>query len=249
MRALSAPELLDVWERGRAQGPVQRALTVLGAACPDVSPEALAQLAIGQRDGRLLTLREWAFGSQMTGLSICPNCGQRLELAFDVADVRMVSEPASAPSGTELLLTNEGYEVRFRLPNSLDLQAVSGCEDATEARQRLLQRCILAVHSNGDGWATGDLPAEVLEELMARMAEADPQADVQVALSCPACEHEWLAMLDIPSFFWTEIEAWTHRTLGQVHALASAYGWREADILAMSPWRRERYLEMVGNRA
>jgi hypothetical protein len=221
---------------------------VLGAACPDVPPETLAQLAIGRRDDRLLTLREWAFGSQVTGLSICPNCGERLELAFDVADVRTASEPTSAPSGTELLLVNEGYEVRFRLPNSLDLQAVSGCEDATEARQRLLQRCILAVHHDGDEGAAGDLPAEVVDDVMARMAEADPQADVQLTMSCPTCEHEWLAMLDIASFFWTEIEAWTYRTLDQVHTLASAYGWREADILAMSPWRRQRYLEMVGSR-
>jgi hypothetical protein len=65
-------------------------------------------------------------------------------------------------------------------------------------------------------------------------------------MSCPACQHEWLAMFDILSFFWTEIEAWAYRTLRQVHTLASAYGWREADVLAISAWRRQRYLEMVG---
>jgi hypothetical protein len=31
----------------------------------------------------------------------------------------------------------------------------------------------------------------------------------------------------------------------EVHLLASAYGWRESDILAMTPWRRQLYLELV----
>jgi hypothetical protein len=33
--------------------------------------------------------------------------------------------------------------------------------------------------------------------------------------------------------------------LREVHILASAYGWREDDILAMSPARRRIYLEML----
>jgi hypothetical protein len=34
--------------------------------------------------------------------------------------------------------------------------------------------------------------------------------------------------------------------LREVHTLAWAYGWREADILAMSPARRQFYIELVG---
>jgi hypothetical protein len=49
----------------------------------------------------------------------------------------------------------------------------------------------------------------------------------------------------VVSFFWMEVESWAYRILRQVHALASAYGWSEGDILAMSPWRRQFYLEMV----
>ena len=30
-----------------------------------------------------------------------------------------------------------------------------------------------------------------------------------------------------------------------VHALASAYGWTEADVLAVGPWRRQVYLQAV----
>jgi hypothetical protein len=34
--------------------------------------------------------------------------------------------------------------------------------------------------------------------------------------------------------------------LTEVHRLAQAYGWREAEILALSEARRHAYLELVG---
>ncbi len=78
------------------------------------------------------------------------------------------------------------------------------------------------------------------------MNRADPQADVQLNLSCPSCNHNWQMVFDIVSFFWSEIHTWAQQMLREVHILASAYGWYEADILVMSPSRRQFYLQMVG---
>lgn len=245
MRALSASELLDIWERGLTQQPTQRVLMLLAAACPEIPPNALAKLSIGQRDAKLLTLREWTFGPQLASLVTCPSCAQRLELTFNVVEIRVTPESRSAESAEELSLNVADYEIHFRLPNSLDLAAVAGREDAVESRQLLLQRCLLASHHNGKERSADELPADVVDAVVERMAQADPQADVQLDLSCPSCAHQWWTTFDIVSFFWTEIEAWAYRTLRQVHILASAYGWREADILAMSPGRRQLYLEMV----
>ena len=253
MRALSAPSMLDAWEEGREQGLIERALVVLSAACPDVPRDALAALTIGQRDDHLLTLREWAFGPHIVGLAICPACSEELELTFEVADVRITPPSSGAALTAELSLSSGAYEVRFRPPNSADMAAVSGRKGAAEARHQLLERCISAIHVDGDEnagreeetWSVDELPQELIEEVVTRMAEADPQADVQLPVSCPACGHDWVTTFDIASFFWSEIEAWVHRTLREVHTLASAYGWSEADILAMGAWRRQRYLEMV----
>ena len=55
----------------------------------------------------------------------------------------------------------------------------------------------------------------------------------------------WRAVFDIVTFFWSEIEAWACRILREVHILASAYGWCERDILALTSARRQFYLEMV----
>ncbi len=77
------------------------------------------------------------------------------------------------------------------------------------------------------------------------MAEADPLADARLALSCPACGRPWEAAFDVVAFLWGELDAWARRTFAEVHALASAYGWREADVLALSPERRRIYLDLV----
>ena len=63
--------------------------------------------------------------------------------------------------------------------------------------------------------------------------------------TCPACTFTWSEPFDIVTFFWAEIDAWARRLLADVHVLASSYGWSERDILALSPVRRQYYLEMV----
>lgn len=243
MRSLSASELLDVWERGLHQSSIQRALTLLTAACPDIPPDKLVNLSIGQRNGLLLSLRERMFGSQLVSLATCPACGDRLELTFTVSDIRIAPEIEAAPV---LVAKVENYEVQFRLPTSLDLSAMVGQKDLTMIRQQLLKRCLLSARYNGEVSSIGELPATVVDAVLQGMAQADPQADLQLALSCSACKHQWQATFDVISFFWSEIHAWSRRLLREVHTLASAYGWHETDILAMSPQRRHFYLEAIG---
>jgi hypothetical protein len=252
MRALSASELLEVWERGSAQVPVERALTLLGAACDDQTPQALARLSIGRRDALLFTLRERTFGPHLNGLADCPGCGAVLETHLNASDLRV--EPKGGPradlgeAAETLTLAVAGCEVSFRLPHSLDLLAVAdgGRTNDASARTLLIERCLVAAERDGERLDAGRLPPPVIEAMTRRMAEADPQAEVQFALACPECGAHWHSLFDIESFFWAEINAWAHRTVGEVHVLASAYGWHEADILNMSAWRRQCYLNLTG---
>jgi hypothetical protein len=227
MRALSATELLNVWESGRSQVPLQRALTMLAAAYPDVSPDSLASLTIGQRDQRLLELREVIFGSAVTGVTDCPECGENIELNFNCSDIHPATE-LEPPK--ELTVQSNGREVRFRLPTSADLLVANSAEE-------LLERCLL---SGGDR-RTADLVPAVSE----KMLRTDPMAEIQLALKCPNCERKWEAPFDIVTFLWREISAAARRLLREVHTLASAYGWTEGEILALSPARRRVYLEMA----
>ena len=64
-------------------------------------------------------------------------------------------------------------------------------------------------------------------------------------IHCPKCGSRWHSTFDIVSYFWSELEVRAKRQLWEVHTLAAAYGWSEADILDMSPMRRQLYMEMA----
>lgn len=236
MRPLSAEKLLFIWEQGQRQTLAQRALLLLTGIYPDTPVETLALLTIGQRDRHLLALREQLFGFQIDGTVICPACAEKLELTFATADIHTPELPQSSDPFT---LEVDGYCLQFRLPNSLDLLSLP----INGTANHLIQRCLLTVTHNGESELADTLPIHIVETVIAFMEETDPQGDVKLALICPACQREWLAIFDIVSFLWAEITSWTFRVLQEVHLLASAYGWCEADILGMTAWRRHFYLE------
>jgi hypothetical protein len=77
------------------------------------------------------------------------------------------------------------------------------------------------------------------------MARADPRAEIQIELSCPACQNRRSIIFDVLSYLWSEIDDWARRLVMEVHTLASAYGWSESDIMAMSARRRHLYLQVL----
>ena len=256
MRDLSAVELLTAWDRALGQSSMQQALVLLAAVYPEHSMGQLAQWSVGRRDACLLTLRERLFGSQLNGVTVCPQCRQRIELAFNVSDIRVgptMADPI-VPVDEVMTLTAGGYRVQFRLPNTLDLEAIETSADVNQMREQLLHRCITSVvwekAEKGDGEPVNNptpLPMTLVDAIVACMAEADAQADTRLALSCPDCNHEWFSTFDIATYLAGEIHSWAKYILREIHSLARAYGWREADILTMTPRRRRAYLELLEN--
>lgn len=245
-----ATDLLLAWERGLDQSPTRQALALLGACSPDIAPDKLAALPIGARDGRLLCLRESLFGGSIAAVSQCPACGEKLDIAFNTDDVRdartkAIDRVADEPGTQTHHLNTDGYDITYRLATSADLIAASLPADDISWQHALLQRCVIHAHQSGVSTPVDVLPDTVITALSRDMANADPQAQIELALDCPACGHAWHALFDIAAFLWSEVHAWADRILHEVHTLARAYGWRESDILAMSLRRRQIYLELV----
>jgi hypothetical protein len=244
MRSLSAKDIVNIWEWGMSQHSLQRSLTLLSGACPNLTIEQLARLTIGQRDEYLWRLRELTFGSRLDGFDRCPYCSDRVEFSLEVGDV-CVAPPAGVIQPTYTFCQG-GIEIEFRLPNSLDLAAIAIYDDPSVAKDLLVQSCVLAARQDGKILTVAELPEDTIAVLATQMAEIDPQAETVLDLTCPGCDRQWQTLLDIATFFWSEITALAKRLLREVHTLAGAYGWRESEILEMSHQRRRCYLEMVG---
>lgn len=264
MRSLTQQDVLQIWETGLDQHPVDRALTILAIADPQQSIADLAALSIGQRDGRLLALLEQTFGSTLAGYDCCPACREPLEFELNTADLQLAPplpsispplggikaglsalEPSSAPDTYAASL--DGYDLQFRLPTSLDLAAASRVTDLTRARRSLAERCVIKVRQQGVDVPAQSLPEPVIAALATHLAACDPQAEIELNLACPACGHRWSTLFEAAGFLWVKISLRARRLLQEFHTLALAYGWSETQLLALSPTRRQAYLELVGN--
>lgn len=235
MQVLGETEILALWERGLTRHPIDRALLLCAWARPDLPSSSFPDLPLGTINRVLLRLRETCFGPRIIACIDCEHCGTRMEIALDTGQLLAGINEDDTPSEFEI------SSLRFRVPCSRDLAAVSGERDIKAAAVKLLERCCIA---HPEKMETGF--ANMLAEAEAIMEDLDPAADINLALSCEDCGHSWLADFNIGTLLWDEIDVRARALLAEVHSLAQAYGWTEPEIFALSPQRRAAYLGMVG---
>lgn len=245
--------LLATWEAGLARRGPARAHLLHRAARPQADDETLAALPVGAREADLFALRRALFGERMQVRLECATCDEAMEFDLDAGDFaeRSAGHAAGMP-GAALRVASDGWEVGFRPPTAADLTAAGdGAANADQARLALLRRCVLSVARDGTelpvAAAVGVLPDTVRRALAEAARQADPDADITLSVTCPACGETTRAELDIASYLWTELDTWARDVLLDVHLLASAYGWTEPEILALSPLRRRYYLELCAD--
>lgn len=237
---LDPTRLLAAWEDAGRRRPPWRQLA-MAAAFLGEPVETLREITPGRLEAALLDFYEAAFGPTLDGTVRCEACGEWLEVSVEIPAIRI----GSAAGPPELLAKLGRYEVCCRLPQVADLAQLAAATDVAEGRRLLLQRCLRWARRDGRAVPEGALPERVVRLVSARMAEADPQADLALEVLCAACGSRGQALLDVGLLAWHKLNAWAQRLLLQVHILAAAYGWREADILELSPARRRTYLELA----
>lgn len=234
MRGLSEREILPLWERGAGHGPLVRGRALLTAACPELDDDGAAALTVGERDALLIELRERSLGPALVGFVACPECGEPLELELDSRQLRLAAGSGPSPDPAEVVVHDE--RVPFRPLTCGDLDAAAAAADPEAARRTLAELCLLE---------PAELSEELLAELSAALAQRDPGAEMLVGLTCPECGHAWETMFDIVTFLWSEVTAYARRLLHEVATLAHSFGWRENEILELTPARRRHYLELA----
>jgi hypothetical protein len=241
VQPLGPAALLAIWERGTRESAVERGLTLLEFVLPGVPREVLAELSVGQRDALLLSLRELTFGTHAPCIVRCSRCQETLELSLALNDLR-VPPPAEAHS----VLSVSGRRFSVRAVTSADLLSGSQHVDAEGLANALLDRCVEELDEQGHACKVRKLAPELSEALIAELSRLDPQADIRLQLACVACGEVWSTLFDVLTYLWQELENEARRLLGEVHALARAYGWSEQAILALSRVRRHAYLKLAG---
>jgi len=239
-QGLSPSSLLEVWEQGLGRHPIDQALLVLRYAFPNITYESLTMLSIGQRDTLLLKTRQKTLGDGIEAHIECPDCHERLEFAMS-CDALMANTAHEEQKHRTIVC--EGMEFHIRCPNSRDIAEAATSQHISEVKQTLFARCITPIGpTNSQFQGVAD---SVKTALAAELIVLDPQAEILIDLSCPACEHTWQGLFDIVAFFWAEIHVKAGRLLQEIDVLARTYGWAEAEILHMTNTRRALYRDMA----
>ncbi|MBX9395816.1 hypothetical protein K4749_19970 [Streptomyces sp. TRM72054] len=236
-----AAELLATWEAGLAEAPAGRALLLHRTARPDLDARALPALPVGEREADLFALRRALFGERMQIRLDCAACGADMEFDLDAGEF---ARTVGVRGESVVRVAHDGWEVEFRLPGVADLTAAARSADP---RGALLARCLVSAAEDGTAVTAEALPGPVQRRIAEAVEAADPGADVTLNVACPECGRATRAELDIASYLWTELDSWARDLLLDVHLLATAYGWSEPEILALSPLRRRYYLEMCAD--
>jgi hypothetical protein len=234
---MNAALLLQLWETGSAH-PAMRTALMHQAASDGADRTELLSRTPGQRDHGLLVWRERLFGEVMACVADCERCGERSEFDLRRADLA-ASETYAVPE--RVVVEVAGHRVEVRLPRLSDIHAAKGDADA------LFSVCIVNAKKKNRVVRADQLPSEVRELVEEHLRTMDPLLDLQLMLHCPACSCDWSAPFDVASYCWAEVERWAHRMLHTVHRMASAYGWSESEVLALSAARRERYLQLIAS--
>lgn len=232
MRAPTQAELLALWEAGGSLEPLDRG--ILAARAGSEGLENAADWPLGRRNRALAQLHCTAFGGVLQGWTRCADCGEHLEFEFDG---KTIANAEPEPVGQRFVTVGEWL---FRLPTSRDLAEAAQERSELPAARRLLSACWAGSEPAPVAWSEEDV--SLVEQ---QLAEADPLSEIRLHFDCPSCSASFDESLDIGQFVWAKIEGHAKRVLRDVHLLASAYGWSESQILALSPARRRAYLELV----
>ncbi len=242
MKHLSDHDLLAIWEVGLNQSLLEWGLYLLTCAYPEYDFRAAASLSIGERDARLLKIRELLFGSRLQNVANCPDCEVKVEWEMPLSAITIQSISESEDAKT-LILPFAEYQIHLRPPNSLDLFEILPLEDPDTRFREILKKCIVQ-SSPTINWEN-EMPKDLPDAVLRKIEENDPQADIILELECPECRNSWRLPFDILSYLWAEINAWANKMIRDVCELASQFGWSEKDILNMSSFRRRMYLDMI----
>ena len=234
----------------RTTALLARCLTRLGPLSP-VATEAAASLTVGDREALLLHLRRLSLGECLLCVLSCPDphCGEKMDLDLQVSDL-LLPPYLHTRERYETMITENGsnYSVCFRLSTGVHQEEAAALarSDPQAAADLLLRRCVENVVTE-DGQRVEDVPPVISDQLPSVMAELDPQAELMLTLTCPACDHSFSALFDAAAYFLQELDDRAKHIYGDVHLLALYYHWSEAEIMDMTPRKRRLYLDLLAH--
>lgn len=211
-----------------------------------IAPEFFPQLEVGKRTEGLLVLAALS-GAPLVDIHLrCANpaCKEPMEVEVSVDELRELQRtaeeagrPAAAIGGERILFRRPtgADQAAWRRNRYSDEQsaACAMAESLVVEEFRLAYRRLAAREGR---WA---------DAVDRAMQEGDPLVDFRMRVSCPVCGEQESYRVDLIHHVIGRLRGIQQDLAVMLHRLASRYHWSEAEIFAVAPWRRERYLALI----
>jgi hypothetical protein len=208
----------------------------------EADDDTVRSLTVGDREALLLALRGLVFGDELACVVDCPTCDERMDIDLRISDLLVAPYPETAERHT-IAFEHDGksHEAVVRLPTGADQEAASRKAGLEAGVAELVTRCVVSVDGRG-----AVMPPDALADALSEpLAALDPQAELVVDMSCPACDEPVTALVDAATVLLAELTASDDRLLREVDAIARVYHWSEDQILGLDVRRRRRYLDLL----
>lgn len=233
--------LLHSWEAAAGVAPAARGAVLVAGAGRVSTLDAAVDLPLSELAALAAQVYLEQFQTTLVGLLSCDHCAEDLEVLVPLDQIaRRGMEPDDAATTAHRNLTLASQQmVQVRVPTTRDLVAVQNHDNAEAA---LLARCVTAADRADLPVAVTDTDRALIEHEIEQLAGA---AALTVRAQCPECGAKLSAPVDVASLLWERVKQDAPSELAAVADLAAAFGWAEADILAMTARRRDAYLAMA----
>lgn len=210
---------------------------------PYVDEELFWALTVSQRTQALLHLAYLSRpGPWMMPLR-CGHaaCSQTMEVEVALDDFSF-SENGREP----LCIGVRGRLWRFRKPLGADQRHWQ--REVYPVGRAAVLNILRTLHVDSDQQpdrALEELSTDELGQIEKAMEAFDPGMRIQFESSCPHCGQTSQHELDAEDMAFETLQKIQQEVLYEIHQLAKAYHWSEADICAMPAWRRRQYLAWI----
>ena len=173
-----------------------------------------------------------------------PACREAMEVELSVDELCELQRAAEENGRPAAAIGGE--RIFFRRPTGLDQAAWRRRRypDEDSAARAIAESLVVEeFRATFRRLAEGD-PAWA-DTLDRAMHDGDPLVDFRMQVTCPACGAQAGYTVNLIETVLRRLHGVQQHLAAMVHRLALRYHWSEAEIFAVAPWRRERYLALI----
>jgi hypothetical protein len=196
------------------------------------SPVEAAALTAADRDALLAALHRHCWDDRIVATLTCTACARPFDLSFELSAVqRHLAAPDSGwrAAGQGRVTRADGRS--FLVPQGRD-EIAAGALGRDTAVAALL--------------VAAEVASEDIDLASAALDAAAPFLDIDLDAECAECGHQQRAHFDLQSYLLQRVLNERDALFGEVHVLASVYGWSLDDILTLPRATRRSFAAIAG---